>query len=74
MGDSEEGMDDEESDMGDDEESDMGDEEESHEDMGGDEEDLDSDDLDHSDEDMENDMPLGRRSKPHSEDYFSDEA
>jgi hypothetical protein len=39
------------------------------------EEDLDSDDLGHSEnDDMENDMPLGRRRKPHSEDYFSDEA
>ena len=39
------------------------------------EEDLDSDELDHSEnDDMENDMPLGRRKKPHSEDYFSDEA
>jgi len=53
-----------------DEESDTDDDEEDHDD-----EDLDSDELDHSEnDDMENDMPLGRRRKPHSEDYFSDEA
>ena len=63
---------DEESDMGDDEYSDE-DEEDSDDDS--DDEDLDSDDLGHSEnDDMENDMPLGRRRKPHSEDYFSDEA
>jgi hypothetical protein len=79
----EEGMDDEESeeDMGDeDEESDYNDEDSEEEDSDYDdedseEEDLDSDDLGHSEnDDMENDMPLGRRRKPHSEDYFSDEA
>jgi len=78
----EESVDDEESeDMGDeDEESDMGDDEYSDEDEedsddDSDDEDLDSDDLGHSEnDDMENDMPLGRRRKPHSEDYFSDEA
>lgn len=80
MGDEdEEGMDDDESEeeMGDeDEESDMDDDDED-EDMedSDEEEDLDSDDLGHSEnDDMENDMPLGRRRKPHSEDYFSDEA
>jgi len=63
---------DEESDMGDDEYSDEDDEEDSDDDS--DEEDLDSDDLGHSEnDDMENDMPLGRRRKPRSEDYFSDE-
>jgi len=78
----EEGMDDEESeDVGDEEESDYNDEDSEEEDSDYDdedsdeEEDLDSDDLGHSEnDDMENDMPLGRRRKPHSEDYFSDEA
>ena len=73
----EEGMDDDESEeeMGDeDEESDMDDDDEDMDDEDS-EEDLDSDDLGHSEnDDMENDMPLGRRRKPHSEDYFSDEA
>jgi cobalamin biosynthesis protein CobT len=84
----EEGMDDEESeDVGDEEESDYNDEDseeedsdyndedEEEEDEDEEDEDLDSDDLGHSEnDDMENDMPLGRRRKPHSEDYFSDEA
>ena len=78
----EEGMDDEESeDMSDEEESDYNDEDSEEEDSdyddedSDDEEDLDSDDLGHSEnDDMENDMPLGRRRKPHPEDYFSDEA
>ena len=78
MGDEdEEGMNDDESEeeMGDeDEESDMDDDDEDMDDEDS-EEDLDSDDLGHSEnDDMENDMPLGRRRKPHSEDYFSDEA
>jgi hypothetical protein len=64
-----EDMDDEDSD---DEDSD---DEDSDDEDSDEEEDLDSDDLGHSEnDDMENDMPLGRRKKPHSEDYFSDEA